>query len=159
MNNKSGNANKKSSLPNKPVSFKFCMISIVIASLFPGVVYADAEFENIFLHKNKNGATPDVFLYRNNVTPGLKNVDVVVNGKLVDQFSIHFIEDKANKAVYPCLSYALLTTLGIKASLYEGWINAAAGTAETESKTPKKTTEVGAGQQCEDVPAHIPQAK
>lgn len=159
MNKESYKTTKKFPFHHKPVLFKLCIVSFVIVSLYSGVVCADSEFENIFLHKNKNGATPEVFLYRNNVTPGLKNVDIVVNDKLVDQFSVHFIEDKTNKAVYPCLSYALLTTLGIKASLYEGWINATAGTAETESKTPKKTTQAGAGQQCEDVQAHIPQAK
>ena len=138
MNINSGSTQNTFLREHRSIPFRLCMLSLVMTSLLHTSAYADSEFESIFLHKNKNGATPDVFLYRNSVMPGLKTVDITVNNKLVDQFSIRFIEDRNQQIVFPCLSYALLNTLGIKTSLYQGWKNTDT-LSKAESTTAKRS--------------------
>lgn len=158
MNKNSGSIQNTFLRKNQVIPFRLCMLSFVMASLIHTSAHADSEFESIFLHKNKNGATPDVFLYRNSVTPGLKTVDITVNNKLVDQFSIRFIEDRNQQIVFPCLSYALLNTLGIKTSLYQGWKNTNTS-SKAESTTAKGSDELSSHQQCEDITTNIPVSK
>lgn len=131
------------------------LLFLVATPFISSAVLADTEFENVFLHKDKAGATPEVFLYRNNVMPGLKKVDIYLNDKLVDQFPIHFIEDKKSRIVTPCLSYELLNTVGIKTSLYQGWKD----TEKTSDIGAENAAKAGTAQKCEDVEAHIPSAK
>lgn len=158
MNKNSGSIQNTFLRKNQVIPFRLCMLSFVMASLIHTSAHADSEFESIFLHKNKNGATPDVFLYRNSVTPGLKTVDITVNNKLVDQFSIRFIEDRNQQIVFPCLSYALLNTLGIKTSLYQGWKNTNTS-SKAESTTAKGSDELSSHHQCEDITTNIPVSK
>lgn len=158
MNKTSGRIKKTPIQKHSGITFRIFVLNLVITSFFYTSAYADSEFESIFLHKNKNGATPDVFLYRNSVTPGLKTVDIIVNNKLVDQFSIRFVESRNQQTVFPCLSYALLNTLGIKTSLYQGWKNTERS-SKADPTVVKESDKLSANLQCEDITANIPAAK
>lgn len=82
----------------------------------------DTEFEELFLRKNKNGASPNVFLYKNAIAPGLKTIDIVVNDRLVDRFEVNFVEDNVKKIVLPCLNQNLLNAAGVKTEIYNDWL-------------------------------------
>lgn len=83
-----------------------------------GSVLADTNFEEIFLRRDKNGASPDVFIWRDAVTPGMKLVDIRVNDNLAEKMEVRFI-DNGKQQVIPCLSREQLKTLGIKIELYD----------------------------------------
>lgn len=83
----------------------------VLSALFAPVHHALAvgsKYETQFLRKDKRGATAEVFLYHNAVTPGLKTVDFTLNDRFIDRYSILFVEDRQNKTAVPCLSTAFL---------------------------------------------------
>ncbi|WP_347253500.1 fimbria/pilus outer membrane usher protein [Leminorella grimontii] len=96
----------------------------ILASLSASAIAAgnDAEFEELFLRKDKNGASPSVFLYKNAITPGLKTIDIVVNDRLVDRFEVNFVEDNEKRIVLPCLNQNLLNAAGVKTEIYNDWL-------------------------------------
>jgi P pilus assembly protein, porin PapC len=81
----------------------------------------DSEFESVFLRKNKNGATPDIFLYKNTIAPGIKRVEVVVNDRVADSYDVNFVAVARSNEVVPCFSQRLLRDAGIRTELYDGW--------------------------------------
>lgn len=83
-------------------------------------VYAETEFEEAFLRRGKNGVTPDVFYYRNAISPGVKTVDIRVNDRFAQRMEVPFLSN-ADKAVMPCLTREQFQALGVKTSLYDGW--------------------------------------
>lgn len=133
----------------KRISAGFALSALF--SVIHGAVAAENEFETQFLRKDKRGATPEVFLYHNAVTPGLKDVDLTLNEQFIDRYSILFIEDKNNKTAIPCLSHAFLQQLGIRTELYTGWQRP----AEAEGHVDPSTLTVG---QCENMTERIPAA-
>ncbi|WP_058910579.1 fimbria/pilus outer membrane usher protein [Entomohabitans teleogrylli] len=128
-----------------------CFVLSTLISFMKVALAGESEFETQFLRKDKQGATPDVFLYHNAVTPGLKDVDLYINDQMVDRFSIQFIEHPEKKAATPCFSTVFLQQLGIKTELYNGWRQPV-----TESPAGPPSAENIAVDQCEDVTAHIP---
>ncbi len=82
----------------------------------------NSEFEALFLRKDKNGASPDIFQYRNTLAPGVKTVDMVVNDRLIDRFEVNFVEDPTKKMVVPCLNQKLLNDAGVKTEIYDNWL-------------------------------------
>jgi len=125
------------------VTKKFSPVGLLcFCGLVPFQLKAGGDFEEAFLRKNKNGATPDVFVYQNAITPGLKTVDITINNRATEQLEIHFIKDEGNRVI-PCLSREQLKSFGIKVDLYSGW--------EEESTNSD-------GMQCEDLVKRIPAA-
>lgn len=116
---------------------------------------ADSGFEESFLRRDKNGATEDVFVWQNAITPGVKMVEVMVNDRLAARTDIQFVGDGGKQAV-PCLSRARLKSLGIRVQLYGGWVS----NAETDSQE-----EAGKGSQtffqlpCESLEQRIPASR
>lgn len=53
----------------------FCVLGCCLA----GSVLAGSDFDEVFLRRDKGGATPDVFVWQDAVTPGMKLVDIRVN--------------------------------------------------------------------------------
>ena len=86
-------------------------VCVVYIFLSAGAM-ADSGFEEGFLIRDKNGASPDVFIYQNAVTPGLKIVDIRVNDQLAERAEVHFVSNNQQNAV-PCLSREMLRKLGI----------------------------------------------
>ncbi|HHE5697855.1 TPA: fimbria/pilus outer membrane usher protein [Citrobacter amalonaticus] len=82
---------------------------------------SDREYESIFLRRDKNGASPDIFRYKNTLTPGMKHVEVVVNDRIVDARDIRFVADHESGEVRPCLTRYLLSEAGVKTELYDNW--------------------------------------
>ena len=113
----------------------------------PGYALAESGFEEAFLLKDKNGVSPDVFITRNAVSPGLKQVDIRVNDQLAENWEVLFVMNKEQLTV-PCLTYSQLKMLGLKVSLYEGWV-----TRDRDSATTVSDAEP---QQCEDLLQRIP---
>ncbi|AST80051.1 TPA: fimbria/pilus outer membrane usher protein [Citrobacter farmeri] len=113
----------------------------------PGYALAESGFEEAFLLKDKNGVSPEVFITRNAVSPGLKQVDIRVNDQLAENWEVLFVVNKEQLTV-PCLTYSQLKMLGLKVSLYEGWI-----TRDRDSATTASDAEP---QQCEDLLQRIP---
>lgn len=126
------------------------ILSVLAASIllsFSSCINAeenDSEFESEFLRQDKNGATPDIFLYKNTLAPGKKKVEVVVNDRVTDIYEINFIPQPKDKLVVPCLSRYLLNELGVKTELYDDW------------QTPEK--EPPSDGICEDLAQRIPAA-
>ena len=120
------------------------ILSICMAGccgLYPEAALADSDFEEAFLRGGKNGASKDVFIYQDAITPGLKLVDIAVNGTLAERVEINFINN--NNQIIPCLSMAQLKQLGIKVQLYDGWASVKAALPQTV---------------CENIPERIPAA-
>lgn len=127
---------------------------VALTALFPfisDVRAAESEYETQFLRKNKNGVTPDVFLYHNAVTPGVKPVDLYLNGQYVDRFSIQFIESAEKREASPCITSTFLQQLGVRTSLYQGWRQSPGDDAAQTSDPATLTVE-----HCEDIAARIP---
>lgn len=122
------------------------VLMLGVTGWLPVSAMADSDFEEGFLKRDKNGASPDVFIYRNAVTPGVKNIDVRLNDRLASHEEILFVSDEKQN-VKACLTRNQLEQLGVKVDLYSGW-----RTAE-ESAGPVTAT------QCEDIPARIPAAE
>lgn len=61
----------------------------------------DSEFESIFLRQDKNGATPDIFLYKNAIAPGVKRVEVVVNDRVADVYDVNFVAQQGDVIPLP----------------------------------------------------------
>ncbi|MFH2256074.1 fimbria/pilus outer membrane usher protein [Enterobacter sp. KE9933] len=89
----------------------------VCAALF-GEAFADTDFEEIFLHRGNGGVSPDVFIWRDAVSPGIKFVDVKVNDRFADSMDVMFVSDGKNSAA-PCLTREQLIEIGVKADLYD----------------------------------------
>ena len=123
-------------------------VSILLSfSTVAGAEENDSEFESIFLHKDKNGASPDIFRYKNALTPGDKRVEIVVNDKIADIREIRFIADKATGVVRPCLTRDLLNEVGVKTELYDSW------------KTPLKAGGATDPEVCDEITQRIPAAQ
>lgn len=140
---------KNNATPRWKIQFKLSSLFIcILTSLSANTAAAgnDTEFEELFLRKDKNGASPSVFLYKNAISPGLKTIDIIVNDRLVDRFEVNFVEDNEKKIVLPCLNQNLLNAAGIKTEIYHDW--------QTELKDGK--TETNANAVCENLPARIP---
>lgn len=120
---------------------------ISVGCALPGYALAESGFEEAFLLKDKNGVSPDVFITRNAVSPGLKQVDIRVNDQLAENWEVLFVMNKEQLTV-PCLTYSQLKMLGLKVSLYEGWV-----TRDRDSATTVSDAEP---QQCEDLLQRIP---
>lgn len=80
-----------------------------------------SEFESVFLRKDKNGASPDIFLYKNTIAPGVKRVEVVLNDRVSDVHDVNFVIDPQGKLVVPCITRSLLNKVGVKTELYGDW--------------------------------------
>lgn len=97
-------------------------LSILMAfSAASGATENDSDFESVFLRKDKNGATPDIFLYKNAIAPGMKRVELVINDRLTDVYDVEFVRDDGKKIVVPCLNRRLLQDAGVKTELYDNW--------------------------------------
>ena len=79
---------------------------------------AGSDFDEVFLRRDKGGATPDVFVWQDAVTPGMKLVDIRVNDNLAEHTEVHFV-DNGKQRVAPCLTREQLISLGIKIALYD----------------------------------------
>lgn len=82
---------------------------------------SDRGYESIFLRRDKNGASPDIFRYKNTLAPGMKRVEVVVNDRVVDVRDVRFVADPEAGEVRPCLTRHLLSEAGVKTELYDNW--------------------------------------
>lgn len=130
--------------------WSWCRLSCcALLALSATSAWADSDFEEEFLRRDKNGATPEVFLYQNAITPGKKQVDIQVNGKLVDRYDIWFTRNDKTKEVNACLSTDILRQIGIKTGLYQGW---------KQNETPDAPLK-DAPPVCEDVATRIPAAQ
>lgn len=114
-----------------------------LLSVAQGANATTSEFETQFLRKDKQGVTPDVFLYHDAVTPGLKAVDLYVNDRLIGRFNLQFVDNRVKREATPCLSRPFLQTLGIRTEGYRGW----------QASSPNHPTD-----QCEDLTGVIPAA-
>lgn len=115
-------------------------------------VWADdhnSEFESLFLRKDKGGATPDIFLYKNAIAPGVKRVEVVVNNRITDMYEIHFVPRTPGGMVEPCLNRRVLTEAGVKTEIYDGW-----QTSLNDEVVPTSESTV-----CDDLEQRIPAAR
>lgn len=83
------------------------------------VAYTE-EFDTSFLHGDQGGAA-NIFIYANNIMPGVKLVDIALNDRRTVKQNINFVVDKSTNTVVPCLNRAILNDLGIKTNLYSGW--------------------------------------
>lgn len=111
------------------------MLISVSGILVNSQVYAHAEFEEEFLHPDKNGVSPEIFIYNDAIAPGLKKIDVKVNEQLVGQKNIYFIS-QSGRQVEPCLTFEAIKSMGIKVQLYDGWVkNIEGGGINKEKKT------------------------
>ena len=124
-------------------------VCVVYIFLSAGAM-ADSGFEEGFLIRDKNGASPDVFIYQNAVTPGLKIVDIRVNDQLAERAEVHFVSNNQQNAV-PCLSREMLRKLGIRVDLYNGWV-----TPDDENGQIPDTLQPAL---CEDITQRIPAAQ
>jgi outer membrane usher protein len=87
------------------------------------VVYKEnEEFNTLFLHSDKGGAE-GIFFYANNIMPGVKDVDIVINEQRTVRQKVNFIVDKKSNRVVPCLNRQALDNLGVKTKIYSGWSN------------------------------------
>ncbi|MFS6935175.1 fimbria/pilus outer membrane usher protein [Klebsiella oxytoca] len=91
---------------------------IIISGLLASKAYADSGFEESYLHREKNGASPDVFIYKDALTPGIKNTDIIVNEQLAGKMDVEFVSTDSHETK-PCLNATMLKVLGIKTDLYE----------------------------------------
>lgn len=106
----------------------FCVLGCCLA----GNAAADRSFDEIFLRRDKGGATPDVFVWQDAITPGLKPVDIRVNDNLAEHTEVRFVDDGKQRVV-PCLSREQLKRLGIKMELYDDGATGASGTSDALS--------------------------
>ncbi len=132
-------------------NFLYLCISAILFSVPSISLATDSEFEEDFLKKDKNGVSPEIFLIKNTISPGIKNVDVYLNDRLVDEYEINFIKNDEKKEVIACLPYQTLKTIGIKVENYDSWKN-------KPSSPHKNTAEPNIAQVCEDLIATIPQS-
>jgi outer membrane usher protein len=133
-------------------SGKYVALSVVISALCSSIqtaIAAETEYETQFLRKDKQGATPDVFLYHNAITPGLKTVDLFLNDRFIDRFSILFVDDGENKIARPCFSTAFLQQLGVRTEGYQQWRHPEGDQHPVDPATLTAS-------QCEDITARIP---
>lgn len=134
---------------------KQCTLSVIAASIllsFSSGGWAeenDSEFESAFLRKDKNGASPDIFLYKNAIAPGMKRVEVVVNDRVTDVYEVNFVPQQQGGQVVPCLNRQLLNDAGVKTELYGDWL--------TSLKNEETSSEVSAV--CDDLEQRIPAAR
>ncbi|MBK5145591.1 fimbrial biogenesis outer membrane usher protein [Budviciaceae bacterium BWR-B9] len=134
---------------------KQCTLSVIAASIllsFSSGVWAeenDSEFESAFLRKDKNGASPDIFLYKNAIAPGMKRVEVVVNDRITDVYEVNFVPQSQGRQVVPCLNRRLLNDAGVKTELYDNW--------RTSLKNKEAPSEASAV--CDDLEQRIPAAR
>lgn len=119
---------------------------------FAGSALADTNFEEVFLRRDKGGASPEVFVWQNAITPGLKPVDIRVNDILAGQLEVRFI-DNGRQQVIPCLSRKQLQGMGIKIELYDD-------SAPASRRAPDAGTLSGeaAVYDCERIEQKIPSA-
>lgn len=102
-----------------------------------GNALADANYEEVFLRRDKSGASPDVFVWHDAVTPGIKPVDIRVNDNFADNMDVRFVDD-GKQRVAACLSREQLQSLGIKIELYDdGTKPQEGGVADCEHLTQK----------------------
>lgn len=127
----------------------FYILLISACGCLSDYAVAESDFEEGFLRRDKNGVSPEVFLYHNAITPGLKEVDIRVNDRLAERRNIYFVSNN-QKQTTPCLSRSLLQKLGIKVQLYDGW-----KTNGKEDNAVTPTTLV----QCEIIQQRIPAAE
>ncbi|SQI44036.1 Outer membrane usher protein fimD precursor [Leminorella richardii] len=112
----------------------------------------DSEFESIFLRQDKNGATPDIFLYKNAIAPGVKRVEVVVNDRVADVYDVNFVAQQGD--VIPCLNRRLLKEVGIKTELYDDWQTSFKDSDVSPDSDSEPVTAV-----CDDLGERIPAAR
>lgn len=110
----------------------------------------NSEFESIFLRRDKNGASPDIFLYRNAIVPGVKRVEVVVNDRVAGTHDIRFVV-RGKDEVTPCLNRHLLEDVGIRTERWDGWKTPA---TENDHQAPASTPAV-----CDNPEQRIPSAR
>lgn len=104
-------------------------IICVLGCCLAGSALADTEFDEIFLRRDKGGTTPDVFVWKDAVTPGMKLVDVRVNDSLAERTEVRFVDGGKQRGV-PCLTREQLISFGIKMALYDGRAAVAASTGD-----------------------------
>ncbi|HCW7014806.1 TPA: fimbrial biogenesis outer membrane usher protein [Citrobacter farmeri] len=105
-------------IPDRKNGIKIIIAGFILCGLTGGKVSADSSFEESYLRRDKNGASPDVFIYKNAVTPGIKSVDIRVNDQSAGKMDVEFISNGRDETT-PCLSADMLKTIGIKTELYE----------------------------------------
>lgn len=120
-----------------------CILVTCIYACLSAFSYAESEFEESFLQKDKNGASVDIFIYQNAVMPGNKTIDIMVNDQFKDQMDVLFISTD-NKKALPCLTREQVKTLAIKVELY--------GDSSVQS------SQAGEQGQCFDILERIPSA-
>lgn len=119
----------------------FCVLGCCLA----GSVLAGSDFDEVFLRRDKGGATPDVFVWQDAVTPGMKLVDIRVNDNLAEHTEVHFV-DNGKQRVAPCLTREQLISLGIKIALYD----------DRTPVTDKTSAATGGDATCEPLEQKIP---
>ncbi|QIU88424.1 fimbria/pilus outer membrane usher protein [Yokenella regensburgei] len=108
-------------------------------------VYAGSDFEEAFLRRDKNGVSQDVFIYQDSVMPGRRLTDIVINDRSAGKVEIDFV-NSGNNHIIPCLSRSQLKSVGIRVSLYSGWV------------TDEKDDGVSGLKHCEMLEQRIPAA-
>lgn len=111
---------------------------------------ADTDFEEVFLRRDRGEASPEVFIWRDAITPGMKPVDIRVNENLAEHMEVRFV-DNGKQRVIPCLSREQLRALGIKIELYDDATTAGKGASteceRVDQKIPSSTVVYDAAQQ------------
>ncbi|TPG58911.1 fimbrial biogenesis outer membrane usher protein [Ewingella americana] len=72
----------------------------------------DTEFDADFLRKDTQ-EIPQQFYHPNAISAGIKNVDIVLNGKALFKTKINFITGNDSQNATPCLTMALLHQMGL----------------------------------------------
>ena len=128
------------------------LVTSILLSLSPNTQAEEnnSEFESAFLRKGKNGATPDIFLYKNAIAPGVKRVEVIVNGRMTDVYDVNFVADLHSKSIVPCINRYLLKNVGVKTELYNNW--------QTSLKEEKTVSDSGSVI-CDNLEQRIPAAQ
>lgn len=116
---------------------------------------SDSEFESIFLRRDKHGASPDIFRYKNALAPGERRVEVVVNDRVADVRTVRFVADEAAGEVVPCLTRGLLETSGVRTGLYKNWVS---GLQEPDEQDGEVRAAAGPFV-CEDLASRIPASR
>lgn len=100
------------------IASAFSPLTVIAADLATQDNTSGSEFDADFL-RNDSQAIPQQFYHPDQIASGIKNVDVVLNDRVLFKSKIDFITISDKPGAVPCLTQALLHKLGLDHSLNE----------------------------------------
>lgn len=99
-----------------------CMSALLSLTVFADNASAqessETGFDADFLRKDSQ-EIPQQFYHPEQIEPGVKTADIVLNGRTLFKTKIDFIASKSKEGAYPCLTQALLHQMGLDNHLAE----------------------------------------